>query len=421
MASIEREDTTTGERRYVVRWRLHGKSKEKSFRRRADAESWKRKVEGDELSGILIDQRADDIRLKAYTEEWLRTRLVKGRPLAPKTVQGYQDVLRRVVYPTLGETPIQAITPELVRSWYADVTAARGHDQIAKAYRILRAVLNTAVADDRIARNPCRIKGAGTEHPAERPMLDSAEVLALAETIDPRFRAMVLLAGFGGLRTGESLGLVRSDVDLVNGTVLVDRQALELKGEGRIVTSPKSEAGRRTVALPTIVTEALAAHLEAHCDPEPDAWVFVGPTGLPVARARVSAAWQAALTKLGAPNHLRLHDLRHHAATLAARMPGITTKELMARIGHASPRAALIYQHATTERDRSIAEFLNAQVTTTIERLQTPPDGQNRGAGVGLASGGDSPENQENAPDQEEHLEAATGIEPVCTALQAVA
>jgi integrase len=56
---------------------------------------------------------------------------------------------------------------------------------------------------------------------------------------------------------------------------------------------------------------------------------------------------------------LRIHDLRHHAATLTARMPGITTKELMARIGHASPRAALIYQHATEQRDREIAAYLD--------------------------------------------------------------
>jgi integrase len=64
----------------------------------------------------------------------------------------------------------------------------------------------------------------------------------------------------------------------------------------------------------------------------------------------------------GAPVGLRLHDLRHHAATLTARMPGVTTKELMARIGHASPRAALRYQHATAERDRAIAAFLDDQI-----------------------------------------------------------
>ena len=64
-----------------------------------------------------------------------------------------------------------------------------------------------------------------------------------------------------------------------------------------------------------------------------------------------------------APEGLRIHDLRHHAATLTARMPGITTKELMARIGHASPRAALIYQHATEQRDREIAAYLDSAIT----------------------------------------------------------
>lgn len=66
----------------------------------------------------------------------------------------------------------------------------------------------------------------------------------------------------------------------------------------------------------------------------------------------------------GAPAGLHLHDLRHHAATLTARTPGVTTKELMARIGHASPRAALIYQHATAERDQAIVAFLGEQMAT---------------------------------------------------------
>ncbi len=82
----------------------------------------------------------------------------------------------------------------------------------------------------------------------------------------------------------------------------------------------------------------------------PGATLFVGPQGLPVTRATLSELWRAAVKTVGAPAGLRIHDLRHHAATLVGRMPGITTNELMARIGHASLRAALIYQHATAER-----------------------------------------------------------------------
>ena len=90
--------------------------------------------------------------------------------------------------------------------------------------------------------------------------------------------------------------------------------------------------------------------------------LFTGPRGEPITRALLSSEWQAARTAANAPEGLRIHDLRHHAATLTARMPGITTKELMARIGHASPRAALIYQHATEQRDREIAAYLDQAI-----------------------------------------------------------
>ena len=80
----------------------------------------------------------------------------------------------------------------------------------------------------------------------------------------------------------------------------------------------------------------------------------------------------------GAPAGLRPHDLRHHAATLTARTPGTTTKELMARIGHASSRAALIYQHATRERDRPVASYLDDVVAASrpepeADVLDLPP------------------------------------------------
>jgi integrase len=98
---------------------------------------------------------------------------------------------------------------------------------------------------DLIRRNPCRIQGAGSETPDERPVLTVAEVLDLAERVPDRFRAMILVAAFGTVRYGEASGLQRADLDLDAGTVFVRRILTEARGTGLVLGPPKSRAGLR--------------------------------------------------------------------------------------------------------------------------------------------------------------------------------
>ena len=126
--------------------------------------------------------------------------------------------------------------------------------------------------------------------------------------------------------------------------------AHELIGLGRILTPPKSEAGRRTVALPTFVLHALD-HLKDYAAAPADSFVFTRHTGLPLRRQDLSHAWTTACAVV-AIEGVHPHDLRHHAATVIARNPNVTLCEVMATIGHSSHVAALRYQHATAERSK---------------------------------------------------------------------
>lgn len=330
MASISKRTTESGERRYDVRLRTGGRVQTKTFRRRGDAERWARQQETRKDQGDLVDPRAGAVPLAEYARRWLPT-----RNLRPRTRQLYGHLLSRRIAPTFGATSAL---------------------QAAKAYRLLRAMLNTAVADGLITRNPCCIPGAGRERSPERPLVEPADVLRLADAIEPRFRSLVLLAAVGGLRVGELLGLQRRDVDLAEATVRVEHQAIELIDGTRIITGPKTDAGRRTVAVPEFVSAALREHLERFTAPDPDAWVFVGDRGNPTRRITLQRSWTAAREATGM-THITLHDLRHAGATLAA-WTGASTKELMARLGHSTPRAALRYQHAAQHRDREIADRL---------------------------------------------------------------
>lgn len=122
--------------------------------------------------------------------------------------------------------------------------------------------------------------------------------------------------------------------------------------------SPKSKAGRRTVAIPAELANILDDHLATYVGPEPDAVVFTGDKGAPITTQHWSHRFRAAADAAGADG-LHFHDLRHFAGTLAAET-GASTRELMARLGHSTPRASLIYQHATERRDRQIAQGIDA-------------------------------------------------------------
>ena len=235
-----------------------------------------------------------------------------------------------------------------------------GASTIAKAYRLLHAVCATAVEDGLIARNPCVIKGASVERPAERPVATVEQVYTLADAIEPRYRAMVLLATFCGLRVGELRALRQRNLDLLHRTVSVVEQYQQL-GDGTLVLGPpKTDAGRRVVAIPAALIPDLETHLAAWAPARPDELVFPSASGRPFRTATLHAAWHRALRAIGMSG-LRFHDLRHTGNTLAA-AAGASTKELMSRMGHASARATLIYQHATRDRDTEIAARLSSLV-----------------------------------------------------------
>ena len=291
-------------------------------------------------------------RLDRYANRWVDERA----GLSPSTAELYRGLLRLHIVPSMGAMDIRDVTPPDVRSWRRRLLDnGVGESTVAKAYRLLRAVLNTAVDDETIRRNPCRIKGADAEHPAERPVLTPNQVRRLADAIDPRYRLLVLLAVFASLRWGELMGLRKLDLDLAAGLVRIER-AIVLLGSEQVVSRPKTTAAIRTVAFPMWLVPLIEAHFRDYSALEPDGSVFVGPYGRPPARPNFSPIWRRATVKAGLVG-VHFHDLRHTGNHFAA-MSGASTRELMGRMGHVSLDAALVYQHRTASRDRTVADAL---------------------------------------------------------------
>lgn len=349
----------------------------------------------------------------------------------------YRWLLRKHIEPYLDGVPIARLSSQMVREWRA--TLLNGGVSVsvtAKTYRLLRAIMMTAVEEDKILpRNPCQIRKAGTEDAPERPVLTVTQVFALAEQVgrrpvgniraipggyrlrfrrggemrtspevyatraaaeralwtmasddraectqDRRFYALVLLATFCSLRWGEVTALRRRDLDLDARTVRIRAAYIERSTGEMLLGPPKSQAGRRIVGVPEAIVPALRAHLAAFAQDEPSALFFPGAKGGPIRRGNFNkmSAWPHAVASIGMPG-LHFHDLRHTGNQFAAQS-GAGLRDLMTRMGHDSERAAMIYQHEARGADQLITNAIDARV----QGEQSKDDGDEEDGSAGI-------------------------------------
>jgi integrase len=187
-----------------------------------------------------------------------------------------------------------------------------------------------------LAQSPCHNVPLPKVEREEMRFLTPTEIVTLAETIRPAYRALVFVGAYGGLRIGELAGLRRSRVDLLRGTVSVAEILTEVAGRLHF-GPPKTRASRRTVSLPRVVTRELDAHLAGGGDP--DDHVFTAPQGgtLRIVAFR-NRIWRPATEAAGLTG-LRIHDLRHTAVALWI-AAGASPKEVAGRahLGQLHPR-----------------------------------------------------------------------------------
>jgi integrase len=335
---------------------------DQTFASKTDAEVWLTRKEAEILDGDWINPDDGKVLLSDFGKSWIEER--------PKTIRLYNYLLRAHIEPHFKGKTVAEVKEAHVRRWRKKLLDS-GVSEVttAKAYRLLKAILTTATDDGLIKRNPCRIKGAGKEESAERPVLTIEQVYALAEAIGQRYRALVLLGTFASLRWGELAALRRCDIDLEACTIRVDRQLTEQLGGGSAFGPPKSKAGKRAVAFPDMIKIDLRWHLKCFVDDDPDTLVFTSPEKAPMRHSNFyRRAWLPAVRKVGVEG-THFHDLRHTGNMLTAEA-GANLRELMERMGHSSTRAALIYLHSTTERQHVIADAVGKAAKAALRRAK---------------------------------------------------
>lgn len=288
------------------------------------------------------------VTLDAYATKWLAR-----RTLSPTTRQSYLSLLEHHIEPTFGGVAVAAITKDAVEDWHARDAkpTAKAH-----AYSLLRTILATAVDDDLIAKNPCRVRGGGSTPTVKQleTVPPPEKIAELVAVLNARYQALAVLAVWTSCRQGELFALERTDLDLDAGILHIRKGVVVAEGR-QIVKAPKTKAGLRTVTLPSHVVPILRAHLEAHSGPK---LVFPAATD-PTKHMSGSTLWKVfkpALQKVDLEG-LTWHQLRGVGQSYAA-ANGATLVELMQRAGQVSPAAAMRYLVATNPRQKEIADRL---------------------------------------------------------------
>ena len=381
--------------RFRARWRDPSGRRataHRTFATTADARAFLATVEADILRRTYRAPRRVSETLSDYGTRWIELR----PGLKDSTRHQYAIDFRRHLEPYLGPLLLDQIEPDRVRAWHALLSAdlrtrlirpsggersragsRDGSATVARSYRLLRAILQTAVDDELLLRNPCRITGAGEPRSAERPTLSVTELAELADVVPARYRAVVLMAGFSGLRAGElaALRILDLGLDGRQPEVRVTRRLYRVAGR-LTLDAPKSEAGGRTVALPAFLAAELRRHLDEHRPgAAADDLVFLTAGGREVLDT-YSQILRRGLDKIGRTD-CRGHDLRHSAMTAAAEH-GATLATLMQMAGHSTPSAAQRYQHATTEHSRRVAVAMDATAAEVLAAKNVVPMSRGR-------------------------------------------
>jgi integrase len=305
-----------------------------------------------------------------FSATWLRTRRTKRGPLQESTRRGYRIWLDKYLLPTLGDLPLDEITPTVVLRWYEDALPQDKPKTTRECYALGSAIMRTATAADGVlagAVNPFKIDGAGSfgaRSRARTEVIDDHDLQVIMSTTRPEWRAMVALALGCGLRFGEIIALRRSDIDLTAArpVVRVTRAVGTGRGGRRYEKDPKSMAGRRDQRIPAAVIDALTEHLRSYVTGR-DGLLFPAPDGGWLSETRfrkASGGWLAVREAVGRP--INFHDLRATGATRMAQR-GAHVDEVKVFLGDSSTQAAERYVRAT----RSRMDDLTASAFATVD------------------------------------------------------
>jgi integrase len=322
--------------------------------------------------------------LQEYLTHWLE---IAKQHLRPRSYIRYEEAIRLHIIPTLGRVPLARLTAQhLQRLYSAKLAEGQAPASVARLHAVIRRALNEAMRLDLIPRNPATLVTAPRQPRTEQQVLTPEQVRVLLAAIEGHpLQAFFTLLAMTGMRRGEALALHWTDVHLDEGFADVKYTLEHTKGGGHTFAPPKTEHSRRRAPLNRTAVAALKQHRTKQLEQRlaaGDVWqdedlVFTDVAGRALRGNHILQRQFAPLLKQAGLPAIRLHDLRHTAASLLAHQ-GVHVTAVSRLLGHSSTSMTLdIYSHVFPDAQRN--------ATATLDGLVGMPDDQEGSKGQNSA------------------------------------
>jgi len=362
-------------RRWCAQVSLEGRRLTKYARTQAEARDWLKETLAKIGNGMTFS--GTRVTLERYMSTWLDGKEISQRP---QTVLQYRQVASQHILPQLGRMRLQEIQPpHLNRLYLAKREEGRGARTVQLIHTVLHCVLQQAVRDGILGRNPA--------DGVQRPKVEQVEMRILSEqqaqrlviaSQGSRYGMLFYLALMTGMREGELLGLKWSDLDWAKGVLNVQRQLQHTKGRGSLLVPPKTKAGRRAIKLGQETLDRLAAHrdrLELQRAATGARWeenglIFPNTLGKPMCLKHMLIEFKRMLRMNGLPN-IRFHDLRHTSLSLLLDS-GMPVNTVQQRAGHSKASITTdTYGHSISTSEQEAAARIEEMITPVAVKLQS--------------------------------------------------
>ena len=374
--NIRKRSDGRWEGRYVAGHDANGKPIRKNVLGKTQAEARDKLKRAIEESKLMDVGRADEFTVGAWAKTWYE--LYSKPNIRESTQERYWNHIRFHIIPYVGQIKLTKLTGRDVQKMYNDV---RDHGRIPKGpndkrerslsasyirslHRMFHMCLQRAVKEQLIIRNPCDDVVLPKVEKKEIMILKPEHMKAYLAEADRRgVLPIFFLELCSGLRKGELVALLWSDLDVERKTISVSKQAVRVKGGGVKVTTPKTATSIRVESIPQKAVDLLVAEHEKHPD---NPYMFPSPVTGDMYYPDAIAAIHTKILKTLGLEHTRFHALRHTFASVALQN-GVDIRTVSGMLGHADPGFTLrTYTHTMNSMQERAAETMGEVMSQNL-------------------------------------------------------